>query len=51
MKKALVIVDVQNDFCTGGNLAVKNSEDVVPVINNIMNKFEMVIATQESLAM
>jgi nicotinamidase/pyrazinamidase len=47
MKKALIIVDVQNDFCPNGALAVNGGDEVVPVINDIMSKFEMVIATQD----
>lgn len=47
MKKALLIVDVQNDFCPGGTLAVKDGDKVVPVINGIMNKFDVIISTQD----
>ena len=46
-KEALIIIDVQNDFCTGGNLEVKNGEEVVPVINSISGLFGKVIATQD----
>lgn len=34
-KTALVIIDMQNDFCEGGSLAVKGAEDIVPIINNL----------------
>jgi nicotinamidase/pyrazinamidase len=34
--KALLIVDVQNDFCPGGALAVKEGDQVVPVINKLI---------------
>lgn len=44
---ALVIVDVQNDFCTGGNLAVPNGEAIVPVINNLREQFQTVVLTQD----
>ncbi len=37
-KKALLLIDVQNDFCTGGNLAVPNGEEIVPVINKLMSE-------------
>ena len=49
MKSALIIVDVQNDFCKGGALEVKNGNDVIPVINNLVksNKFDFIIATQD----
>jgi len=44
---ALVIVDVQNDFCTGGNLAVPNGEAIVPVINGLREQFQTVVLTQD----
>lgn len=47
MKKALLIVDVQNDFCPGGALAVKDGDKIVPVINRIMDKFDIVISSQD----
>ncbi|WP_313379884.1 nicotinamidase [Proteiniphilum saccharofermentans] len=47
MKRALLIVDVQNDFCPGGTLAVKDGDKVVPVINGIMDKFDLVISSQD----
>ncbi|MBE0663075.1 MAG: isochorismatase family protein [Bacteroidales bacterium] len=45
--KALLIVDVQNDFCPGGALEVKNGDQVVPVINNIMSGFPLVVASMD----
>merc|ERR1712113_91959 len=33
--KALIIVDVQNDFCTGGSLCVPNNEEIFPVIDKL----------------
>lgn len=47
MKKALLIVDVQNDFCPGGSLAIKEGNEIVPVINSLMDKMDLVIATQD----
>ncbi len=47
MKKALLIVDVQNDFCPGGTLAVKDGDKIIPVINGIIDKFDVVISTQD----
>ncbi len=44
---ALLIVDVQNDFCTGGALEVKEGELVVPVINNLIPLFPTVIASMD----
>ncbi len=45
--KALIIVDVQNDFLPGGALAVKNGFDIIPVTNDIQEKFDLVVATQD----
>lgn len=44
---ALVIIDVQNDFMPGGSLAVPNGDQIVPIINDLQAKFELVIATQD----
>ena len=44
---ALIIVDVQNDFLPGGALAVKEGDVVIPVINNLQSKFDLVVATQD----
>lgn len=44
---ALIVVDVQNCFITGGSLAVPHGEDVVPVINRIAPAFANVILTQD----
>lgn len=43
---ALIVVDVQNDFCTG-SLAVPGGEEIVPLINAIMPKFKTIVATQD----
>ena len=45
--KALLVVDVQNDFCSGGTLAVPEGEKVVPVINKLMEKFSLVVASKD----
>jgi nicotinamidase/pyrazinamidase len=45
MKRALFIVDVQNDFCPGGSLAVPFGDKIVPLINKIKDKFDVVIAS------
>ena len=47
MSEALVIIDVQNDFCPGGALAVTDGDAVVPVINDLQSKFQTVILTQD----
>jgi nicotinamidase/pyrazinamidase len=43
----LLVVDVQNGFCTGGRLAVPEGEAVVPVINRLARRFENVVLTQD----
>jgi nicotinamidase/pyrazinamidase len=45
--KALIIVDVQNDFCPGGALPVPEGDGVVEVINRIQPEFDLVVATQD----
>ena len=47
MSNALVIIDVQNDFCSGGALAVPGGEEVVPLINGMADDFDAVILTQD----
>ncbi len=43
----LLVIDVQYDFCTGGNLAVPGGEEVVPVISALGRKFDNVALTQD----
>lgn len=45
--KALIIVDIQNDFLPGGALAVQNGDAVIPVINKLQSQFDLVVATQD----
>lgn len=45
--QALIIVDVQNDFCPGGALAVAGGDEVVAIINRISPAFEHVVVTQD----
>lgn len=47
MKTALLIIDVQNDFCPGGALGVKDGDKAVPLINRIMDRFDWVISSQD----
>jgi len=46
-RDVLLVIDVQNDFCTGGALAVPGGEKVVPAINRIAAKFTNVVLTQD----
>ncbi|MFZ5956549.1 bifunctional nicotinamidase/pyrazinamidase [Pseudomonas knackmussii] len=43
----LLVIDVQNDFCAGGALAVPDADAVVPVINRLAERFEHVVLTQD----
>jgi len=45
--KALLIVDMQNDFCPGGALAVENGDTIVHGINQLASKFEIIATTQD----
>jgi nicotinamidase/pyrazinamidase len=45
--KALVLVDIQNDFVPGGALAVPRGDDVVAVANRLLPRFELIVATQD----
>jgi nicotinamidase/pyrazinamidase len=44
---ALIVIDVQNDFCTGGALAVAGGEEVVPLVNRIASRFPVRVLTQD----
>jgi nicotinamidase/pyrazinamidase len=44
---ALIVVDVQNDFCPGGALPVPDGDAVVPVINALAQRYQNVIVTQD----
>jgi len=43
----LLVVDVQNDFCPGGALAVPDGAAVVPIVNGLMTRFDHVVLTQD----
>lgn len=45
--KALIIVDVQNDFIPGGSLAVTGGDQIIPIINTLQTHFDLVLATQD----
>ena len=45
--KTLILVDIQNDFCPGGALAVSEGNEVVGIANQLMPKFDLVVATQD----
>ena len=45
--QALIVVDVQNDFCPGGALAVAGGDEIVPGINALMEEMDAVVLTQD----
>lgn len=44
---ALILVDIQNDFCPGGALAVKDGDKIVEPVNKLISRFPLVISTQD----
>ncbi len=44
---ALILVDLQNDFCPGGALPVPQGDLIIPLINVLQPKFELIVATQD----
>lgn len=47
MTHALIVIDVQNDFCPGGALAVTDGDQIVPGINDLMTQADAVVLTQD----
>ena len=51
MKRALIVVDLQNDFCPGGALAVPEGDQIIPLVNELMEQFaragEPIFATRD----
>jgi nicotinamidase/pyrazinamidase len=45
--KALLLVDIQNDFCPGGALAVPDGDSIIPTVNKLIEKFDAIIQTQD----
>lgn len=45
--KALILVDIQNDFVTGGALAVPAGETIIPVVNKLQPHFDLIVATKD----
>jgi nicotinamidase/pyrazinamidase len=46
-KDVLIVVDLQNDFCPGGRLAVQKGDEVVPLVNELSKRFDNVVLTQD----
>ena len=45
--RALILIDIQNDFLPGGALAVPRADAVIPVANRVQGRFDLVVATQD----
>ena len=45
--KALIVVDIQHDFLPGGALAVSEGDEIIPLVNELMDKFDLIVATQD----
>lgn len=45
--EALIVIDVQNDFCPNGALAVAGGDEIIPQINALMKEFQTVVLTQD----
>lgn len=46
-EQALIVIDLQNDFCPGGALAVEGGDEIVPLVNDLIRNFDHVIMTQD----
>ena len=46
-KRALIIVDLQNDFCPGGSLAVPEGDVIIPMANQLQDYFDVLVATKD----
>ena len=46
-RRALIIIDLQQDFCPGGALAVEEGDQIVPLVNSISRHFDCVAATRD----
>jgi nicotinamidase/pyrazinamidase len=44
---ALLLIDIQNDFLPGGALAVPGGDEIIPIVNALISRFETIVATQD----
>jgi len=47
MTTALLVIDIQNDFCPGGALAVQEGDQIIDRVNALMDQYDVVVATQD----
>lgn len=45
--KTLLLIDIQNDFMPGGALAVPCGDEIIPVVNELMPRYDLIVATQD----
>ena len=45
--EALIVIDIQNDFCPGGALAVNEGDQIVSDVNALMSEFQTIVLTQD----
>ena len=45
--RALLLIDIQNDFLPGGRLAVPDGDAIIPLVNDLQARFDLVVATQD----
>ena len=45
--EALIVIDIQNDFCPGGALAVNEGDQIVAGVNALMAEFQTIVLTQD----
>lgn len=45
--EALLVVDIQNDFCPGGALEVPDGDAIIPAVNRLIDRFDIIIQTQD----
>lgn len=46
-KKAIIMIDLQNDFCAGGSLAVPDADAVIPLANQLQDQFDLIVASKD----
>jgi nicotinamidase/pyrazinamidase len=46
-RQALIVIDLQNDFCPGGALPVAGGHEIVPLVNDLIQRFDHVMLTQD----
>lgn len=47
ISRALLLIDIQNDFLPGGSLAVADGDEIIPPINRILGNYDLIVATQD----